>query len=138
MMWKISSKREELERLTALLKKDQAARGKIEEETKEKHHELLKEQRASVQDDEADEQTIEEELHEGWKNISDEERWRNFWYESEWSTFYLSNEEDEELKQFAEDDQGDMSAAPGLRPKQRQVDCALFLFESEGDEFDYC
>ena len=47
------------------------------------------------------------------KNISDEERWRNFWYESEWSTFYLSNEEDEELKelkQFAEDDQGDMSA----------------------------
>ena len=28
--------------------------------------------------------------------------------------------------------------APGLRPKQRQVDCALFLFESEGDEFDYC
>ena len=44
------------------------------------------------------------------KNIPDEERWRNFWYESEWSTFYLSNEEDEELKQFAEDDQGDMSA----------------------------
>ena len=74
----------------------------------------------------------------------------------------MGNEEDEELKQFAEDDQGDMSAgecdgelvdfliyfvrtdhcfgviAPGLRPKQRQVDCALFLFESEGDEFDYC
>ena len=74
----------------------------------------------------------------------------------------MSNEEDEELKQFAEDDQGDMSAgecdssswiliyfvrtdycfgvliAPGLRPRQRQVDCALFLFESEGDEFDYC